>query len=287
MIWDIYNKRDKNNSQSKVKPIYGFTMLKQRLRSIGIDVGQAGTWRTVGTVEVLPEDIGKRILFENGGIFFLDDNGVKRRGFMYKKSFYFQYNGESHIPKFHICRCSTIDSFGKNAYRFANAEPIKVFSMNTKREVMVEGIELCGNCRKMLLSLEAVRIRNSTDFVKILKEAGHVKEPQQLELDFYGYVKDWEEISLAYRTKRNFTCERCGIQIEDAFDRQFIHTHHKNGNKTDNREANLECLCIRCHSQADAKHKANFARGANKVLLVDFCNKYIFKSKSKSLKKSL
>lgn len=46
------------------------------------------------------------------------------QGFMYKTSFYFEYQGHVRKPKFHICKCQAIDSFGKDTYRFANAEPI-------------------------------------------------------------------------------------------------------------------------------------------------------------------
>ena len=192
---------------------------------------------------------------------------------LYKKAFYFEYKGQKNTPKFHVCQCTAIDNYGREAYRFANAEPIKVFSKNEKKEVNVNGLELCGFCRNLLLEDERYRITNSTDFVDILKEVGDVQEPTLVELDFYGYVKDWEQISLAYRTKKNFTCERCGIQIDDQFDRSFIHTHHRNGDKTDNRELNLECLCIKCHSEIDEVHEQNFLRGGNKVLLENFYEK--------------
>lgn len=255
-------------------PIFSFPKLKEKLTSMGIVVGEAGAWKTVGTVDVLPEDIGKRILFEDGGIFYIDDDGIKRRGFMYKTSFYFEWQGRVSKPKFHVCKCTAIENFGREAYRFANAEPIKVFSRNEKKEVMVEHMDLCGYCRHLLMESEANRVQDSTDFVEILKEAGDVREPEQLELDFYGYVKDWERISQAYRTKHNFTCERCGVQVEPGFDHQFMQTHHKNGNKTDNRESNLECLCIECHSDVDDAHRHNFSLGGNKVLLEEFRRKY-------------
>ena len=74
--------------------------------------------------------------------------------------------------------------------------------------------------------------------------------------------------------KHDFICERCGIKIDDPFDRQFIHTHHKNGEKTDNRESNLECLCIKCHSVVDEYHRKKFSKGGNRVLLQDFKDKY-------------
>lgn len=255
-------------------PIFCFPKLKDKLTSMGINIGKVGTWRTVGTVDVLPEDIGTRILFEDGGIFYIDDEGIKHRGFMYKHSFYFEYNGIANQPRFHIYKCSTIQNYGQVAYRFANAEPVKIYSKNAHREVMVEHLKLCSNCRELLMRDNTLDIYDSTDFVDILKEAGEVKEPERLELDIFGYVKDWERISMAYRATHQFTCERCGIKVEDGFDHQYIQTHHKNGNKTDNRESNLECLCVQCHSEVDDRHRHNFSHGGNKVMLEEFIRKY-------------
>ena len=126
----------------------------------------------------------------------------------------------------------------------------------------------------MLIHREGLRVHDSSDFVEILKECGDVEEPTKVDLDIFGYVKDWEQISYNYRISHNFTCERCGVKVEDRFDHQYIQTHHRNGVKTDNREANLECLCIECHAIVDEAHRRNFSRGGNKVKLDEFIAKY-------------
>lgn len=262
------------NRNFNTDPICDFPYLKKRLTDMGIQIGQAGAWRSVGTVDVLPKDIGERILFEDGGIFYIDDEGVKRRGFMYKTRFYFEWEGRVNHPKFHVCKCAAIENFGREAYRFANAEPIKVFSRNARKEVEVKGMELCGFCKRMLMDEEAMRVNNSTDFVEILKEAGDVEKSAEYDVDIFGYVKNWEEISLAYRTKKDFTCERCGTHVENGFDHFYMHTHHKNGVKTDNRESNLVCLCIKCHSEVDDVHRRNFSSAAQKVVIEEYMRKY-------------
>lgn len=256
-------------------PIYNFPNLKNRLTDMGVQIGQAGVWRSVGTVDVLPNDIGKRIFFESGGIFYIDDEGIKRQGFMYKARFYFEWKGEKKHPKFHICKCSTIENFGQEAYRFANAEPIKIYSRNTGKEVEVESMELCEYCKQQIneeVREDVRQVYDSTDFVKILKKAGD-EESSQYDVDIFGYVKNWEEISRAYRIKKDFTCERCGTHVEDL-DHFYMQTHHKNGVKTDNNESNLECLCVRCHSEVDDIHRRNFSSAAKKIVIEGYMHKY-------------
>ena len=96
----------------------------------------------------------------------------------------------------------------------------------------------------------------------------------QLDVDIFGYTRNWERLSRAIREKHDWTCERCGVKIENPWDRWFMHVHHKNGIKTDNREENLECLCVRCHANVDGVHRKNFSEGDRKIQLDDFNQKY-------------
>ncbi len=257
------------------EPFYKFDRLKTMLHTMGIEVGEAAAWSPVGTIEVLPEDIGTKIKFEDNGIFYFDDNGVKHQGFMYKRNFYFHDYGES-MPKFHVRFCQTLQFYGKDAYRFANNEPIKVFARDRgmRHEVEVSGLQLCGYCSQILASKFESEIHNSTDFVELLKQTENISSNESEEVDIFGYTKNWEQISQAFRHIHQFTCEHCSIQITEPLEQHFIHTHHKNGNKIDNREVNLECLCIRCHSEVDSHHKQRFSSGANKIILEDFNRKY-------------
>ena len=51
------------NESQQDEPIFSFPKLKEKLSAMGVEIGEAGAWRTVGTVDVLPEDNGTRILF--------------------------------------------------------------------------------------------------------------------------------------------------------------------------------------------------------------------------------
>ncbi len=60
-----------------------------------------------------------------------------------------------------------------------------------------------------------------------------------------GYSDDWRQVSLAYRRAKGFVCENCGVSLFGH--ERLLHTHHINGNKRDNRDANLRALCMDCH----------------------------------------
>jgi len=60
------------------------------------------------------------------------------------------------------------------------------------------------------------------------------------------YRKNFHKMSLKMREKYNNTCQVCGVIKE----KNKIHTHHIDFNKTNSIEENLIVLCSKCHKKA-------------------------------------
>lgn len=262
-------------------PIYDFHLTKAALKRRGIDVEFTGGYTVVRPTDVVFKNGRGNVEFQNDegerGIFIKDSNGRYRQVFMYKRDYHLIRYGS---PRFHICQCETIQEFMSSGgfrdhYRYANTEEVKVLNMdNFNREETVDDLELCAYCANMMSS-QYRKGMPLERFVQILKEAGETDpEEEEKEVDIFGYVKDWQQISDAKREVENYTCEVCGYHAETMFDRRFIHVHHRDGDKLNNRMSNLQCLCIHCHANVDATHKKNFSRGAQADMLREFEEQY-------------
>ncbi len=257
-------------------PIHDFAGLKFILEEIGISVGKGGGYRELKIEDVHIDDLRNNIEFTGEGIFLIDsDTKEKHQIFLYKRKYRLEAHGK---PRYHVCKCETIQQFMNSGtfqaeYRRANTRIVTVINRdNWDNEEEVSDLPLCKFCSRILYGYD--RSLDSGDFAAMIREKEDIREPQVVEIDIFGYPKDWERISLAYRTKKKYTCECCGVEITDSFDRRFIHVHHKDGNKINNRESNLECLCIRCHSEKDDIHRKNFSTAAQQRLLQEFNKKY-------------
>lgn len=255
------------------KELYKFEGLKEFLQSEGVQVGDAQGYIPVKSQDVFDKQGQTPIAFisKNGqrGMFATDRNGVEHQVYMYKYRYRLSDHGK---PKFHICQCSTIQSFMNRGafgeYYFANTDEVEVYDMNSGTVQQISQLQLCLNCIKELYQYG--KYYDTSKFVAMLKAAGQVPTQTAQETDIFGYVKDWEKISKAYRSIRNFTCEKCGFDGSSPFDRMFMHTHHKDGNKLNNDQSNFQCLCIKCHSEVDATHQNNFSEGDKKKQLENF-----------------
>ena len=209
--------------------------------------------------------------FTSKGIFVKDSQGREHQVFLYKKDYRLQKYGK---PRFHICKCQVIEEFinsgGFNAhYVRANSEPVPVINIDDNRRVVdVDSLPLCAYCSKLLANYG-----DSTEFIETLRAANQTPQ-EDLEVDLFGYVRNWEQLSKAYREKQHYKCEKCGLEINNDYDKQYIHVHHVDGDKLNNHEDNLRCYCLYCHSSVDEHHKKRLRTGANRYTFNDFLDKY-------------
>lgn len=67
----------------------------------------------------------------------------------------------------------------------------------------------------------------------------------------------WWALSNWYRSLKNWTCEECGINLED--DKYFLHTHHIYG-RSYNDPKYLKALCIGCHAEQKQPYNHDFMK---------------------------
>lgn len=70
-----------------------------------------------------------------------------------------------------------------------------------------------------------------------------------------GYTEDWADISRKIRTKENYKCGDCGVDMSSH--KNLCDVHHRDGVKYNNLSNNLEVVCRDCHRKKP-KHGGMF-----------------------------
>ncbi|MDN3683196.1 HNH endonuclease [Vibrio tapetis subsp. quintayensis] len=111
------------------------------------------------------------------------------------------------------------------------------------KQLNVEGYtEKTYNAQKLFIA--------NFSFIRLFESySSYFKTMPTTTADYYsgGYSSDWSSISSALRSEVNYACQQCGVCLKEH--KKILHAHHINGNKADNKRANLRALCADCHKK--------------------------------------
>jgi hypothetical protein len=250
--------------------LYNFKRLSEKLDFLNYPEVNESRFEIVRK-DFSEEEQRGNITFKEDGIYLMI-NGIEHKGYMYiKKADVVQYGQ----PKFHITNCSVIQDqknrgYFNGHYFWHNSNKVTIEDRNTHQFYEDINLNLCSRCRDQA---NISNYRNTEDFFNLLDIMD--KEPQkEVEVDIFGYIKEWQQISKKFRIENEFTCDICTLKIGNKFDQRFIQVHHRNGNKLINTRDNLQCLCTLCHSNIDERHTINFQKKRSVHEIATFVDKY-------------
>lgn len=211
----------------------------------------------------------------------LDNNGfaIHKDGENEYLMFYYLPNYEvalwKSLPKFHVCQCDTRNTY--TGFVFSNKMPVDIYSRNEHKIYENQNLSLCKYCSRQVF--KSLWGSNRPWYDSVLNFVKNQKNPT-FKKD--GYHSMWNQISEAYREKRNWTCENqnCKINLSKQQDRQFLHTHHINGNKELNKTENFQALCLLCHG---LEHENKLKNGTGFLEVNDFIERFKSRLSSKQL----
>jgi hypothetical protein len=221
-------------------------------------------------VDLRREENENNIIFREDGVYLIR-NGIEYRGYMYLKRYWITFEGRTSFPRFHITKCSTVLEIEKRIdFVWDNTHEAEIQDRSSGK-IYKANLDLCWNCQSETNS----KIKTIQDFYKeIHVDEQKIQLAKKVETDINGYeLGKWSNISRNFKEQKRYTCEKCNIQMV-GFDKHYIHTDHKNGDKTMNVESNFECLCILCHCYKDEHHRENFGKKRMKRELQSYVEKF-------------
>ena len=230
------------------KKLYSFEKLDSYIKRLGIPVYHRGVYLPIVKELSIDEQL-HNIRFTEEGVEYTDENGKVWLGFVYKKHFAFTKSGKNNTPRMHLCHCGVTDTWGEEAYMFANTLPITVYnSSNDNAPRKLSNIRMCGNCIPIRRNMGWNNYKDAKEYIAYIKSNYNVEEESYV--NRWGYTKDWYKVRRDYILSHDYICERCGRKMQGTFLQSCLYVYHKDRDLSNNKEENLQCLCVDCYMKA-------------------------------------
>jgi hypothetical protein len=159
------------------------------------------------------------------------------------------------LPKYHIFECKTlIDMRLENRghrYRRASRTDGKFYMVRSQNDGVFEDLKICKNCKEKYKGKYPNENFTLAEYLTkpILQDLmSTIADENDMTTIPINYSNNWQKISEYQKQKVNYTCQKCFKFLGNNLI-QYLHTHHINANRGDNRESNLIVLCIKCHAE--------------------------------------
>lgn len=252
-----------------------FKKLQSLLKSMGAELKEMedkSSWN-----KITDEELDK-ILGNEGLEVSFDDidktNGIfeyeGRKVVVFIRDQYASYRRSNSGYKFHLTHCSTISSAMKNNRKsryVVSTRKDGLFAINIiKNNVVVDKnlitkLNICKNCL-MSINYKGYKYdyKNKEEIFRNFELSEYFDQFSNTEMFEAGfrdiatapkniYSKDFNYISNKIKSIYQYKCAECGIDLSKKSHRQYLHTHHKDADKSNNSTLNLEPLCIECHAK--------------------------------------
>jgi hypothetical protein len=181
---------------------------------------------------------------------------------------------ERELPRFHLAVCETLTRMmdeGRYKKRYVvSTRDDGFFQIQRIRNDLIkksdEHLSVCQHC------LHELNYSGFTRFLSSPVKRRRVNEFSiQTFFEAYGrscvwatpkfdsenappnvYGINFHRIAKGIKEQRGYRCENtaCGVNLSAPHHQKFLHAHHIDADKSDNRPSNIQLLCIRCHANS-------------------------------------
>jgi hypothetical protein len=266
----------------KLPNFFEFAPLNSARLKMGIEPSYFTEFKTEGTSHRLTEDELDRLTSGAGIEIDFDQLTVLRDGTLgYKNKRVLLYirdvalfRGRDQLPRYHLMNCAALQN-AQAAGRFARRY---VIANNTEGNFDINLIRGSGYSRaqKQLpvcqFCLTGLRFKGfshsmasgtKAEFVRRFRPAMFFERyPVDLvsrmplhhasDAPLNQYTENWPEVSERVRSRAYWQCQAPACRRRDLSTshlRKYLHVHHIDGHKGNNRPDNLQALCISCHAE--------------------------------------